>query len=100
LRRCIDPVTRAFELGIKSQGRFVENTMAPLIGPFRAPFFIDEYGTEAEGLEDLPQHRAILDHGLSFYAIFVRALFCLSAGDALVRDHPFVAIFANAQNLP
>ena len=47
--------------------------MALLIGPLRAPFFIDEHGTEAEGLEDLPQHRPILDHGFSFYAVLVWA---------------------------
>src|SRR5271163_1337923 len=74
--------------------------MALLIGPLRPPFFIDEYRTEAKGLEDFAQNRPIFDHSLSFHAILVRAFLRLPAGDALVGDHPFAAILANAQDLP
>src|ERR1700722_866122 len=74
--------------------------MALLIGPLRAPFFIDEYRAEAKGLEDFAQYRAIFDHSLGFHSILVWAFFGLPTGDTLVRDYPFAAILANAQDLP
>src|ERR1700688_1899937 len=42
LRSRVDPFARTFEFRIYPQRRFVENTMAPPVCPFRAPFFINK----------------------------------------------------------
>src|SRR5882757_5582224 len=95
----VDPFARTLKLCINPQRRFVDHAMSLLIRPFRAPFLIHKHGTEAQGLEDLAHCWTVLNQRLGFHPVLVRTLFREAAGDALVGDHPFASVLANAQDL-
>ena len=95
----IDPLRRAFELGVVADGSLIDHAVAFAVGPLGAPFFITEGGNQAERQKDLSQSLAVGDLGLGLDPMLVRVFARPHIGQALVGDGPSAGIAANAQNL-
>jgi len=102
--RAVNPIGRAFELGVVADGRFIDDAVPLAVGPLGAPFFIVESGDEAEGEKKLGERTALSDRGFSFDAMLVtigiwitRARGC-GAGKSLVSESPMTRVTANAKD--
>jgi len=101
----IDPVRRAFEFGVISDGGFVNDKVGYGVGdgidvgPLGAEFFVDEGGCVTERLKDGSEGRTVFDCSLGFDADFVACDVGRLVARALVSEDPDGAVAAKAKKL-
>lgn len=94
----VDPVGRAFELGVDADGGFVENAVAGGVGELGAVFLVDEGGSEAEAGEDLAEGVAVLHFGFDFFAVLVAGAGVVILGEGFPGEDPALAVAADAED--
>ncbi len=103
LRDAVDPIRLTFELGVITNGSFVDDAMSFAVVPLGAPLLIAKGCYEAKREKHRGQDVAVGDPGLRFdtmlMAVKVRVSGARRAvGQALVRQRPSAAVIANAEN--
>ena len=101
----INPVRRAFEFGVISNGSLVDDEMGYGVGdgidvgPLRAKFFIDECGRVTKLLEDGCKGWAILYCCFGFDTYLIAGTVRRFIARALMRDGPLRPVVTEAKKL-
>ncbi len=93
--RPVNPPGRPFDLGKKTDGRFIKNHVARAVAPLGAKFFVPEGRNEAQRPQDLFKLFTIVKPGFSLHPDLVPGRFAFG----LVGQQPTGPVLAQAQQL-
>ncbi len=99
-RRCLrfDPCFRPLELGEYADRRLVDDAVACAIAVFGAPLLINKRTHKAKMLKDKRERLAIFDGSLCLLTMLKTFGRIMVGRQALMRQHPALAVFADAQD--